>query len=641
MTRLYTPQALQGDLNFEGWSIELVNHPSTLAALRKKVEQMPICGLDTESDGPLLVEAKWSKTGIQKHKNFINMYRSVTVGYSLAFPDRTAYYVPLNHRRDNASYGPAIEILRIALSKPCWAHNAKHELLALHQLGIGKDWPQLRCSQVSSFLGGIEEEGGRGLKQLVLGLFKHQMATFEETAKGTNFGTLKPKDGLVYAAEDAIGALLVGLKSEKTIGLWGLEDWYLDTEMPFLRVLREMTDEGLHFNQGRALVVGKELQMACAQYAQEFEALTECSPSSPVQLQALFERGWWPKTKAIKTGWSTDAETIEGFATGLRHKEGRRAAELLLAFRESAKGASTYTVSLAENAAQYPDGKLHPDYMQDGTDTGRLSSSNPNGQNMPAHGDLAKRIMSLFEAPEGAKYLSADYSQIDLRVLAHFAGGRLQQAYLNGEDIHQITADAVGCDRGGGKTVNFAIVYGAQAKKLASQMGVTKQEAQKFLDGYDRLYPTVPRVMNRIVAAAYDRGYVKTLGGRRRLFPEMPLRDRTVVNQGFRAVNQGLLTTEELMVAWGDERRAKNTVCQGGAADVIKKAMVALHQQKPEWLKFHAQIHDDIRLTVYDATPERLTEATALVKQCMESAFELKVPLVAEPVVGDSWRDLK
>ena len=641
MTRLFNPTALQGDLNFEGWTIELVNHPSTLSALRRKVERMPFCGLDTESDGPMLVDAKWSKTGIQKHKKFINMYRSVTVGYSLAFPDRTAYYVPLNHRRDNASYGPALEILRLALSKPCWAHNAKHELLAFAQLGIGKDWPQLRCSQVSSFLAGMEEDGSRGLKQLVRGLFGHEMATFEDTVKDSNFGVLKPKDGLVYAAEDAIGALLLGLKTERTISNWGLEDWYLDVEMPFLRVLREMTDEGLPFNTVRAQQVGKDLQIACAKYAQEFEQLTGVSPSSPTQLQELFERGWWPKTKAIKTGWSTDAETVEGFALGLRHKEGRKAAELLLAFRESAKGASTYTNSLAENALQYPDLRLHPDYMQDGTDTGRLSSSNPNGQNMPAHGDLAKQIMSLFEAPEGAKFLSADYSQIDLRVLAHFAGGKLRDAYLKGADIHQLTADLVGCSRQQAKTVNFAKVYGAHHKKMASQIGSTVEEAKEFMLKYDRAYPEVNRVMGRIVGAAYDRGYVKTLGGRRRLFSEMPLRDRHAVSRGFAAVREGLMTQEELMIAWGDERRAGNTVCQGGAADIIKKAMVELAKVKPSWLKFHAQIHDDIRLTVYDATPERLTEAQEMVKVCMESAFDLKVPLVTEPVVGDSWKDLK
>ena len=639
---LFKQSELQGEPNFKGWRIELAVSPKAVANLLEKVSRMPFCGLDTESDAPQLTEAKWSKTGIQKHKNFINLWRSQTVGFSLAFPDFSAYYVPLNHRRDNASYGHALKVLQVALSKPCWAHNAKHELMALDRLGLPGEHPQLRCSQVASFLACMDFDGSRGLKAMVQGYYGHQMATFEETVKEGLFGSMAPKDGLVYAAEDAIGALLLGLKAEETIASWGLESWYLDVEMPFLRVLREMTDEGLHFDVEGAEVLGKKLAQDCARYAQQFEHLVGISPSSPVQLQKLYEDGWWPKAKKTKTGWSTDAEVVEGFVVGLeKGSKGHKAAELLLAYRESAKGSSTYTTSLAFNAMQYPDMRLHPEYHQDGTDTGRLSSSNPNGQNFPAHGDLAKQIMELFAAPDGQKLGSSDYSQIDLRVLAHFAGGRLREAYLEGADIHQLTADIVGCSRQQAKTVNFAKVYGAHHKKMATQIGSTIPEAKLFMEKYDRAYREVTGLIKRVVDAAYRRGYVKTLGGRRRLFLEMPSRDPRVVAGGFQSVRKELIDQEELMDAWGDERKAFNTVCQGGAADIIKVAMVKIHQQKPSWFKWHAQIHDDVRWRIEDTTPLREKESMAIVKECMESAYKLTVPLVVEPVLGQSWKDLK
>lgn len=643
MADLYRKTDLVGKWSFDGWTYECVTTEAQVRALQEKAARMPFFGFDTESDGPLLVQPKWTKKGKQKHKDFINVYRSQMVGFSLAFPDRTAYYVPIGHRAYNAPYQPALALLRMVSLTPGWAHNLQHELVTLHQQGLPGDHTLLRDSQVSCWLANMHDGNGKyGLKELTKNLFNYEQITFEGLTKGANFGVLDPtgEEAVRYACDDAIAALLLGIGSEPVIQSWGLKDWYLDVEMPFVRVLRHMTDTGIPIDRTLAQKLGDDLSNQASKAAVKFRAQFDADPASPKQLQTLFDRGIWPTegVKRGKTGYSTDASTIDHFSGYLPDGPGKEAATLLLTIRECSKASSTYTTNLVVLADQYPDGRLHPSYHQTGTVTGRLSSSYPNGQNMPSRSDVAKSIMTMFAADEGMTFGSADYSQIDLRVLSHFAGGVLQKGYQDGTDVHQATADLVGCDRNTGKTINFAKVYGAGAKKLASTIGCEVDEAKRFMRQYEENVPEVDRLVRRVVEAAYDRGYVKTLAGRRGVFDQMPQRDRALLRQKFRAVDEGKLTMDDLFSAWSDERKSFNLVCQGGASDIVKKAMVDLYKVLPAGMRIQTQIHDDIRWE----TAESNVESMELVRATMEAAWPtLRVPLVADPKMGKTWRDLK
>lgn len=643
--QLFRKTDLAGDWSYEGWTYECLTREHELRALAEKAARMPFHGLDTESDGPLLVQPKWTKKGKQKTKGFINMYRSTTVGYSVAFPDRTAYYVPLNHRKYNANYREALNVLRILCQRPGWAHNLQHELLALRrtEVDVHVSTLGLRDSQVACWLAGQHDgSGGYGLKELVKQHLGHEQLTFEVVTQGANFGTLDPTtpEATRYACEDAVSALLLGLQAEGQIWAWGLGDWYLDVEMPFVHVLRHMTDTGIPIDRAKAQHLGDTLSNQAKQGAVEFRAKYDADPASPKQLQSLFERGIWPTegVKRGKTGFSTANDSITALLAILPEGEGREAAVLLLKVRESSKASSTYTTNLVVLADQYPDGRLHPSYHQTGTVTGRLSSSYPNGQNMPSRSDIAKSIMEMFAAEEGREFGSADYSQIELRVLAHFAGGSLARGYQEGIDVHQLTADKTGLSRNDGKTLNFAKIYGAQAKKLSHQLGVSVQEARDFMRAYDKGMPEINGFVRRVVEAAYDRGFVKTLSGRRGLFPDMTSRDRTAIKRKFKAVEAGELTMDDLFNAWSDERKAFNLVIQGGASDITKKAMVDIFKTMPTDMGLQTQIHDDIRWETHQSN----TESMELVRTTMEAAWpSLRVPLVADPKMGKTWRDLK
>jgi len=646
MSKLFRKNDLEGPWSFEGWSMETVTRESQLRALQEKAARMPFYGFDTESDGPLLVQPKFTKKGKQKHKDFINMYRSTTVGFSVAFPDRTSYYVPLNHRKYNAPYGPALRTLQALLQRPGWVHNLQHELLALRMVGhVPFLAGPLRDSQVACWLSAQHDgEGGYGLKELSKHHLGHEQMSFESVTGGNNFGVLDPTtpEATRYACEDAVAALLLGLHAEPIIQGWGLEDWYLNVEMPFVRVLRHMTDTGIPVDRTVAEELGNRLSNQAKAAAVEFRARFDCDPASPRQLQSLFERGIWPTedVKKGKTGYSTDAATVSHFSEHLAEGEGKAAADLLLTIRECSKASSTYTTNLVVLADQYPDGRLHPSYHQTGTVTGRLSSSYPNGQNMPTRSEIAKSIMEMFAAPEGSQFGSADYSQIELRVLAHFAGGTLAEGYKAGVDVHQLTADKTGLSRSGGKTLNFMKIYGGGPKKVAHQIGCTVDEAKKFMKDYDKGMPEVNQMILRVVTAAYERGYVKTLAGRRGLFPQMPNRDRSMLKRKFKAVEAGELTMDDLFNAWSDERKAFNLVAQGGASDIVKKAMVDLYkaQGSIDGMRLQAQIHDDIRWE----TNESDTASMELVRATMEAAWpSLRIPLVADPKMGKTWKELK
>jgi DNA polymerase-1 len=343
---------------------------------------------------------------------------------------------------------------------------------------------------------------------------------------------------------------------------------------------------------------------------------------SPRQLQALlFDELKLPAVlKTPKGQPSTNEEALEAIAD--QHELPR----VILDYRALAKLRSTYTDKLPEMVNR-DDGRVHTSFHQAGAATGRLASSDPNLQNLPIRTDDGRRIRKAFVAPPGRRILAADYSQIELRIMAHLSQDpALLRAFASGVDIHRATAaevfgkaldDVSGNERRAAKAINFGLMYGMSAFGLAKQLGIARGEAQDYIGLYFSRYPGVREFMDRTRAEARERGYVETVFGRRLYLENIAAR-----NAGLRA---------------GAERAAINAPMQGTAADIIKRAMIALHG----WLEPHAQrammvlqVHDELVFEVEEGFVDTLREA---VVERMAGAAELRVPLVVDVGVGANW----
>jgi DNA polymerase-1 len=345
--------------------------------------------------------------------------------------------------------------------------------------------------------------------------------------------------------------------------------------------------------------------------------------SSPKQLQRiLFEKLKLPAGKRTKTGFSTDEAVLERLAP--RHELPAK----ILAHRHLAKLKSTYVDALPPliNPAT---GRIHPTFVQTGAATGRLSCMNPNVQNIPIRSPEGVRIREAFVPAEGCRLLSADYSQVELRILAHYSSDEsLIDAFRRGEDIHRRTwaevagkapEDVTPEERGRAKAVNFGILYGSSAYGLASQLGIASGEAQATIDAYFERYRGVRSFLDETIAGAGRDGFVRTLLGRRRYLPDLRSRNQTLRSAA--------------------ERMAVNTVIQGTAADLIKKAMVEIDA----WLR-HAglrsrmilQVHDELVLEIPESELERVRGE---VPRRMQQILPLRVPLLVDVGVGRSWRE--
>jgi len=338
----------------------------------------------------------------------------------------------------------------------------------------------------------------------------------------------------------------------------------------------------------------------------------------------LFERLKLPVQKRTKTGASTDVEVLEQLAA-LGHEVPR----LLIEYRELTKLRSTYVDALPGYIG--PDGRVHTSFNQTGAATGRLSSSDPNLQNIPVRTRRGGEIRRAFVAPPGHLLLTADYSQVELRLLAHFSEDpAFVAAFQRGGDIHRQTAAVIfgvpetsvtGEMRARAKTINFATIYGQGALALSRQLGITLDEAKAFIKHYFERFAGVRAWLDRTIDEARQRGFVETLFGRRRYIPE--LRDRNFSIRAF------------------GERTATNSPLQGSAADLIKIAMIRIHAALPQAelrSKMVLQVHDEL---VFEIPEGERSVAGALVKREMEGVASLRVPLVVSTGAGKNWIDAK
>ncbi len=397
-------------------------------------------------------------------------------------------------------------------------------------------------------------------------------------------------------------------------------------ELPLARVLCDMEQRGFLVDRAGIAAFGEELQQRVDFLQGEIWELVgyEFNLNSPKQLgEALFVKLGLPAGKKTKSGYSTNAEVLEE----LRDKH--PAVELLLEYRQLSKLRSTYCEGLTKAIA--PDGRIHTSFNQTETRTGRISSAEPNLQNIPVRTELGSKMRRFFLAPEGRVLCDADYSQIELRVLAHLSGDpAMIEAFRAGADIHTATASQVfGLPmdavppllRARAKAVNFGIVYGIGPFSLAKDIGVSFNEAKRYIDSYLGKYSGVAAYMDRVVAEAKERGYVETAFGRRRYLPE-------------------LASSNHQLRAFG-ERVARNAPIQGTAADIIKIAMVRVWERlRRELPDAHLilQIHDELIVEASEADAPRAAE---ILSAEMEHAFAMQVPLPADVHVGRDWYEAK
>lgn len=422
------------------------------------------------------------------------------------------------------------------------------------------------------------------------------------------------------AGAAALPALVKALM--KAIGENDQRELLETVEMPLALVLGEMEQSGFLVDRAGIERYGEQLSMAAEQVKQEIyeDVGYEFNIQSPQQLgEALFVKLGLPHGKKTKTGYSTNAEVLEGL------RDAHPAVDKVLQYRTLAKLKSTYCEGLLKVIAE--DGRIHSNFNQTETRTGRISSTEPNLQNIPVRTELGREFRRFFIAPEGKLLVDADYSQIELRVLAHMADDpQMQGDFLSGRDIHTSTAARVfGMPedfvtpqmRSRAKAVNFGIVYGIGAFSLAKDIGVSRKEADDYIHEYLRNYSGVAAYMERVVEEAKKLGYVQTLFGRRRYLPE-------------------LASSNFNMRGFG-ERVARNMPIQGTAADIIKIAMIRVRDRlKKEKLEARLilQVHDELIVECPKAEAETVRK---LLEEEMENAVSLAVPMLAEAHYGEAW----
>lgn len=554
------------------------------------------------------------------------------VGVALSWEDHRGFYVPVGHTGPNSERqlpeSAVLEKLRPLLSRieqGKVGQNLKYEWVVFKRHGIALRGIEFDTMVASYLL----SPGGHShkLERVSAEHLNEEMISYTDvTGKGRDqigFSEVDVNRAAEYACEDAEITWRLAPVLHKKLRDLGLENLYRQLELPLIEVLAEMEYKGVLVDTAGFEALSLDLEKAMEQKADIIYRMAggELNIQSPKQLAAvLFDKLGLPVMKKTKSGPSTDMNVLEDLAA--EHP----IAEQVLAYRSLAKLKGTYVDSLPKLI--HPEtGRIHTSYNQTVTATGRLSSSNPNLQNIPIRSEEGRKIREAFIPAPGHVLLSADYSQIELRILAHYSQDpRLIEAFRRGEDIHQRTAaemfsispQQVNAEmRRQAKTINFGIIYGMGAFGLARQLRTSNAKAKKAIERYFQQYSGVKRFTEEIVSGACERGYCETLLGRIRLIPELQSRNRTVRQQG--------------------ERLAINTTIQGTAADLIKKAMIDIHQDledKGLMTAMILQVHDEL---VFEVPEAELVAVRDMVREKMEEVWPLDVPLRVDMGWGNNW----
>ncbi|HTC25406.1 MAG TPA: DNA polymerase I [Gemmatimonadales bacterium] len=608
-------------------TVTVVDDPALLPDVSQRLRQAALLALDTETSG-------------------MTPRRAELVGLSLAASPTEVWYFPFAHRPAGGELAAPAPVKNLpALTSPEVAplatlladaavvkagHNVKFDWQVLRGAGV-----ELRGVAYDTMLESFVLDPGRrshAIDTLALEHLGRTMETYADVAgrgkREVPFAELPVGRAGAYCGADSSAVLALHEFFDPRLREAALDPLLAEIEMPLVEVLVDMEWAGIAIDRAVFERLSRELGADLARLEREIAeaAGTELNLNSPKQLATvLFEKHQLPVLKKTKTGPSTDADVLEQLA-GMGHG----LPKLILDYRELQKLKSTYVDALPAEVNPKT-GRIHTSFNQTGAATGRLSSSEPNLQNIPVRSTRGEAIRRGFVPAEGSVFLVADYSQIELRLMAHLSGDpAFIDAFRQGGDIHRQTASLIFAVplaqvtpemRARAKTINFATIYGQGAFALSRQLGISQEDAKAFIARYFERFAGVRAFLDRQIRLARDQGYVETLFKRRRYIPE--IRDR---NFNLRAYA---------------ERTAQNSPLQGSAADLIKLAMVRAHREVRERRlesRMLLQVHDEL---IFEVPLAEVETMRGLVRGCMETVVQLEVPLVVDIGVGPNWLDAK
>lgn len=550
------------------------------------------------------------------------------VGLSICFKEHEAFYVAMPKEKEGKQ--KMLEIFRSVFENPKTlkiGQNIKYDILILENYGIKVEGPMFD-TMIAHYI--LQPELHHGMDYLAEIYLNYKTVHIEELigekGKGQkNMSDLEPQKVYEYACEDADITLQLKGILEKEIEKDGTSDLFWNIEMPLVKVLAYMERNG-------AMIDPKVLAETSRLFTERMKVLeTQIYEAagmsfnilSPKQVgEILFDRMHIvDKPKKTKTGqYVTSEEVLETL------KSDNPIVDLILKYRGLKKLLGTYVDALPE-LVNPETGKIHTSYNQTVTATGRLSSSNPNLQNIPVRDEDGKEVRKAFVPEPGCKFFSADYSQIELRIMAHLSGDQnMIEDFMLGHDVHAATAakvfhkpieEVTKAERSKAKTANFGIIYGISAFGLAQRMGVSRTEAKELIDNYFLTYKGIKEYMDKAIENAREKGYIETVLKRKRYLPDISSHNATV--RGFA------------------ERNAINAPIQGSAADIIKKAMIGIYNRfMKENLKstMILQVHDELNFNVVAGEEEKVR---TIVLEEMQNAWPMSVPLIADCGWGDNW----
>jgi DNA polymerase I len=582
-------------------ALEIVLTEEQLDALIERLQSAPEISLDTETTSEDAMTAE-------------------LVGISLAIEPGAGFYIPLAHSYLGAPRQLPRDLVMAKLkdilqTKPIIGQNLKYDAKILRRSGI-----ELKNIVFDSMLAAylLDPESRKDLNELARRYLGHSVMDFSELG-AARMDLVPIEQAARYSIADAEAVIRLKEKMLPELRSKNQEKLFYEVELPLINVLIEMELNGILLDKEILREQAKELETLATQLLQDIFRLAgqDFNPNSPKQVAyVLFEKLKLPVLRKTKTGPSTDAYVLQELAS--LHP----LPEKLLAYRELEKLLSTYVKKLPEYINPRT-GRVHTTFQQHITVTGRLSSTEPNLQNIPVRTELGGQIRKAFVAPPGRVLIGADYSQIELRVLAHLSEDPgLIGAFERDEDVHARTAatifnipiESVGPrERRIAKMINFGLSYGMTGYGLAQRTGLSRSEAEKFIKNYFENYPGVRAYMERVVREAEEKRYLETLLGRRRYFVELSSQTK---------------------------REAINFPVQGTAADIMKLAMLRVYERiqsgeiRADML---LQIHDEL---IFEADAEAAERAAQLIKQTMEGAFSLRVPLKVETHIGTNWGEI-
>jgi DNA polymerase-1 len=591
-------------------SYHLVNTPEERKRLAKLLLQQPSVCFDTETDN---LEAR--------HANL--------VGIAFSFKAREAYYVPLpeNHQEVLQLLEEFIPFFESTTIEKV-AHNLKYDEQVMNGYGIHIRGPRFD-TMIAHYL--LSPDGKHSMDALAEYYLHYKPISIVELIgkKGKDqlsMRDLPPSEVINYACEDADITWQLKILFEPEVQKDHLKHLFYNMEMPLVEVLKSMEFQGIRIDVEILNKFSKELEIELAALSEKITAYAgvEFNIDSPRQLgEILFEKlEISKKAKKTKSGqYSTSEDVLQ------KHTHDHPIIPLILDYRSMKKLKSTYVDPLP-TLVDPKDGRVHTHFMQTVTATGRLSSTNPNLQNIPIRTEKGREIRKAFvPADENHQLMAADYSQIELRIIAALSGdSNMIAAFKNGLDIHAATAakvydvaidEVTREQRSNAKAVNFGIIYGQSAFGLSQNLGISRTEAKSIIDSYFAQYPTIKTYMDTAVATAREKGYVETIMKRRRYLSD--INSSNAIVRGFA------------------ERNAINAPIQGSAADIIKLAMIKVFDRmKKEQLKSRMllQVHDEL---VFDVHRDEIDAMRQLVAEEMEKAVQLEVPMKVEMEFANNW----